>query len=824
MKTTLKKLSIPKPSGGFDELYIEDFISKEKLKEQIAELKKLIYRLHFETDETTDLHPFYIKSLEDDNVVYNSNSDCRLATHAADVEYSYGDSWMNLGNVETIAVNEGEKVYFRYIGSEYLSGEVLTSTTKTFDVGGDIRTIIYGNKKVESVSDYELKGLFRGTNVVNANQLLMVFNSVGVSGYESMFKNCTSLISSPELPATTLANWCYQSMFQGCTSLTTAPELPATTLADMCYYNMFQGCTSLTTAPELPATTLAGMCYYNMFQGCTSLTTAPELPATTLVDWCYNSMFYGCTSLTTAPELPATTLANNCYYNMFRGCTSLTTSPELPATTLAVYCYYSMFYGCTSLNTAPALHATTLADYCYGYMFQGCSNLNYIKCLATDISAEDCTYNWVSGVAPTGTFVKDVNSSWTVGDSGIPEGWVSTINMVIFTAEEAGSTIGLNKLSSYQTLEYKTASSDWTSMNTSTNITLDNIGDKVYVRGVLSGDNTDSNYTQFKITGKITASGNCNALWNYNNLNALLKEYCGYYMFKGCKSLTTTPELPATTLAGSCYSSMFLGCTSLTQAPELPATTLASGCYSSMFQNCSSLTTTPELPATTLASGCYNSIFSYCTSLTTTPELPATTLANWCYKQMFQNCTSLTQAPELPATKLADSCYRNMFWGCTSLTTAPELPATTLVDWCYNSMFYGCTSLTTAPELTATTLTYGCYSSMFYGCTSLTQPPELPATTLASYCYDCMFAYCTSLITAPELTATTLAESCYSSMFSGCSNLNYIKCLATDRKGINCIQYWVSEVASTGTFVKAAGTYWPTSTSGIPEGWTVIEE
>ena len=60
-------------------------------------------------------------------------------------------------------------------------------------------------------------------------------------------------------------------------------------------------------------------------------------------------------------------------------------------------------------------------------------------------------------------------------------------------------------------------------------------------------------------------------------------------MFEGCTSLTTAPELPATTLAGSCYRNMFNGCTSLTTAPELPATTLSKSCYSNMFNGCSSL-------------------------------------------------------------------------------------------------------------------------------------------------------------------------------------------------------------------------------------------
>ena len=34
-------------------------------------------------------------------------------------------------------------------------------------------------------------------------------------------------------------------------------------------------------------------------------------------------------------------------------------------------------------------------------------------------------------------------------------------------------------------------------------------------------------------------------------------------MFSICTSLTQAPELPATTLAASCYRSMFSGCTSL---------------------------------------------------------------------------------------------------------------------------------------------------------------------------------------------------------------------------------------------------------------------
>jgi hypothetical protein len=93
-----------------------------------------------------------------------------------------------------------------------------------------------------------------------------------------------------------------------------------------------------------------------------------------------------------------------------------------------------MFYGCTSLTSAPELPATTLASSCYYYMFCGCKSLNYIKMLATDISADNCLFNWVSGVASTGTFVKhpDMNSLPT-GVSGIPSGWT-----VVNDGEESG--------------------------------------------------------------------------------------------------------------------------------------------------------------------------------------------------------------------------------------------------------------------------------------------------------------------------------------------------------------------------------------------------
>lgn len=122
---------------------------------------------------------------------------------------------------------------------------------------------------------------------------------------------------------TLTSSYCFVNLFAGCTSLITAPSLPATTLTDNCYTQMFYGCTGLTTAPSLPATTLADWCYRVMFRGCTSLTTVPSLPATTLASWCYALMFQGCSNLTTLPSLPVTTLESYCYRDMFRDCSKI---------------------------------------------------------------------------------------------------------------------------------------------------------------------------------------------------------------------------------------------------------------------------------------------------------------------------------------------------------------------------------------------------------------------------------------------------------------------------------------------------------------------
>ena len=372
-----------------DDKKIIDINISNKNVQKIVDI--LTDKIIFEKTKPVSNEYFYIEN------TYNGSNTISLKTtkgsgnitgsHATQLQYSKDkETWttITLSGTNTIRMNSGERVYFRNDSGSFnwykkAKDRFCTQIkcSNNHKVGGNINSLLDYNNYNVAITPYCFFQLFyENKYLTDANELIF--------------------------SKTSLASNCYSSMFDGCTSLTTAPTLPATTVADYCYYGMFQNCSSLTTAPKLPATTLASRCYDSMFGGCTSLTTAPELPATTLAYECYNGMFSSCTSLTTAPTLPATTLESDCYRYMFYGCTSLTTAPALPATTLVSDCYSSMFQNCTSLN-----NVTVYAD---------------------DISASNCTYNWLYDVAATGTFRNLGSAKYPTGASGIPSGWTEVKN------------------------------------------------------------------------------------------------------------------------------------------------------------------------------------------------------------------------------------------------------------------------------------------------------------------------------------------------------------------------------------------------------------
>ena len=642
--------------------------------------------------------------------------------------------------------------------------------------------------------------------------------------FSYLFKNCTSLIKAPRLPATTLTNSCYKGMFEGCMELTDAPALPATSLKEDCYNSMFFSCSKLSYVEGLPATTLAPSCYMFMFADCSSLTDAPDLPAVKMEKYCYGGMFFLCehmtrapqlpatelaegcykgmfvsTGLTQAPELPATEMKEACYSHMFHDCLGLTQAPELPAmelaelcysgmfcecgnlseapalpaTTLADLCYESMFAGCASLVKAPELPASTLVEYCYSEMFSGCSNLNYIKVGVSSLDNDfNATFEWVKGVDSLGVFIFPCGSSYDKhGDSEVPPHFdIAGSPIIVFlnpdSAEIWRDTVGCGVIPEYMgetpTYGERLIFDGWDRELTA----YEESGFYYY---------TAKYRKDLSVLGKWLCLTAEEAGSSFEIVNMGSKTLDLQYSRDGGATWERYKEDETIVLENVddkvCLKGLNPEGLSYIQGHggrmvefHMSGQIAASGSVMSLIDGEGESTVIPS-------EYCFDHLFVDCTSLTEAPELPATVLTESCYRGMFDGCDNLRKAPALPATTLAPFCYEFMFAGCNSIEEAPELPADSLESTCYLGMFMYCENLKTAPSLPSTKMKNGCYFRMFQGCASLTEAPELPALDLDDWCYFAMFAECPNLTEAPALPATTLKTSCYANMFSECTSL-----------------------------------------------------
>ena len=161
--------------------------------------------------------------------------------------------------------------------------------TAQFTVSGDPRSL-YG----PGVAC--LSGMFKNSNVTNAEDLIINADS-GVS--------CQ-----------------YYAMFSGCTMLRTPPrEITSKGFVyPYCFADMFKG-SGVWSIPNINITAMDGDTFINAFMGCNGLNRV-TLPNITLSDRCYAQMFANCENLVYV-DIQSTTLAKYSLYKMFKNCTSL---------------------------------------------------------------------------------------------------------------------------------------------------------------------------------------------------------------------------------------------------------------------------------------------------------------------------------------------------------------------------------------------------------------------------------------------------------------------------------------------------------------------
>ena len=688
--------------------------------------------------------------------------------------------------------------------------------------------------------------------------------TLAASCYTNMFYNCTSLTAAPAISATTLAEYCCVGMFFGCSNLRTPPSvLPATTLETSCYYDMFHGCTNLITAPELPATTLAGGCYSSMFYNCVNLATAPALPATTLEDYCYQEMFWNCESLTVAPELPATTLAGGCYENMFNGCSSLRSITCFATDISATRCTYNWVQG---VSATGLFTTTSETDWeigrngipsGWGAYYPG--KINCLKDSFTLTSGGGSTTipvyagtdwvastneSWITFGPKSGKSGEEsvlsinVDSSQTVRDGVITLSGASNLKKIKITQDSnyfipltfnviSGGTLSwkANNSSIAKTISYKINDGNWTNVKSTTSGAR--IGKSEPIPGVgtyvVSGLGTQygfvlngNGYYESNNQGKHDTAAVCRVKLSLSSAANVTFQYIYYaeeeydygYFGKVDTSLGTGTSTTSSNVYYECDDSR-------PSVQTLTYTVSAGEHYIDVkyTKDDSASEDNDSLQFKVLIEG-------YSDPILETGDVVQIRANNISYANESNFNYFIGNLQFSAAGNIMSLVSGASFSALTDNVSLSGYNA----NYMFKNLFKGCTALTSCEHLVlpAVSLCDGCYRLMFSGCTSLTAAPKLPATTLAQYCYAEMFVGCSSLAVAPKLPAEKLEVSSYANMFSGCSSLSSITCLATNISASNSCNNWVSDVASSGIFVKHPDmASWTTGVSGIPNNWTV---
>ena len=205
-----------------------------------------------------------------------------------------------------------------FLGSDNIGKTVTFKITGQCNVYGNLLSLVFNDGDYEERSYHMLnatmRSLFKGSDIVNASNLIIPKYVGGDYCFDSMFMDCVKLLLPPKIKhiATTL-----ESGGNG---------------YEMVFYQMFRGCTNMTSNPVLPTfknskwDTALTLMFYN----CTSLKSKVNIIIGTSDNIMKNyrigpSMFRGCDNLsiitincnlTSTQRIYVNQYLNNLFYNM----------------------------------------------------------------------------------------------------------------------------------------------------------------------------------------------------------------------------------------------------------------------------------------------------------------------------------------------------------------------------------------------------------------------------------------------------------------------------------------------------------------------------
>jgi len=813
---------------------------------------------------------FTIVSLADNNTIawrYSGYNISRTISVSTDGGITWANKTSSRSSGTLATLNTGDTLLIKGSNTRYASS---TSAYNYFVSSGNFE--VYGN----------VMSLISGDNFKNTTSFSQTY------ALERLFYNCTRLkdASNLILPATSLTNYCYYEMFRGCTGFSAAPTLPATTLAQYCYYQMFYGCTSLNSIKCLATNITASNCTTNWVYNVASTGTFTKdiLMSTWTTgvngiptNWTVQdegevdisnatvtaaTQTYTGNALTPAPTvtLNGQTIPSTGYIVVYGNNTNAGTAT---ITVTGTGNYIGTAQGTFTINKANPTYTapTAVTGLTYDISAQNLITAGSTSDGTIQYSSDGT--NWGTTI-PQGTNAGIYTSYWRlVGDSNHNDVSSTSVSITIakrgvYLATAPSKVTGLTYTGSAQNLL-----SGGSCVHSSTN-PVSVSGTWTYPQGTNAGT-----YSSLAFTFTPTDTTNYNTLTESQTGSvsiAKASRTISFTDFPQSLSVGDTATLVAQVSAGSGDGTITFASsdTSVVTVSGNSNTITAVGngrctisATVSAGTNYDSATTSASLSVGVPYEQMYLTIASLADSNTITLKFAGSNVAKtvsvstdggttWTSKTSTSGGVTLAtlNTGDTLMIKGSNTQYATggsnynyftasqnfeVYGNLMSLIGGDSFSSLTSLssNYTFLRLFYNCTKLKDATNLImpATTLKTACYYGMFRGCSGMTGAPTLPATTLQSQCYYQMFYGCSSLTTAPFLPAATLVSSCYNNMFYNCSSLSSITCLATDISASNCLSTWVDRVAASGTFIKdSTMTGWPTGTSGIPSGWTVVDD
>ena len=705
-----------------------------------------------------------------------------------------GNTWTEITSTSTgtpITVETGDKVLIKGTNASYATTKENYSAfedgTASYNVEGNIMSLIYGDNFIGNTAmtgSYNFCSLFKLSNVVSAENLV--------------------------LPATVLTPHCYRAMFANSPSVEVAPELPALVLADSCYKYMFQE-TSITTAPDLLVPTLVVSCYEGMFNRCANLNHIKCLatgltPASATTAWTQNvantGIFIkkadidwergnnGIPTKWTVSEvgtrkpnitcdglyitLTPQTQGADTYYRLNQQGTYAQYSSPISISADTIVEAYSVYSGDTSVTaSASCIYDDGIEEpviYCDGeYVSISCDTGGATVYYKLDHAVAYSEYTEAIPITAD-TFVEAYSELDGRQSEVVSANCIYDDSLKVPEISCDGTEITLTCPSSGADIYYRLEQQDpYVIYVSPITITADTFVEAYSVRDIETSTtvsatciyNPDHDYTQDYLTFRVITPGVIP--WNQINDGG---------------TGTTARSIQYSLNGGSWIS--------ITAASATKIDVLAGDVV--RFKGTNNKYCDGNNKS-------YNGFDAYNVSNAATYNVEGNAMS-LLYGDSFADKNSLPDG----STFTLNSLFRRA-----NVVSAENLalPATACTASCYRGMFSKSPTLITAPKV-------------------------LPAVVLADSCYKYMFEDCAAIESAPELPAETLVASCYNAMFTGCSSLNYIKCMAVSGlSSSQCKTSWCTGVAASGTFVKSSNistTTWGRGVNGIPTGWLVYDD